>query len=121
MAVRRNAAFPGSMASPWRRERLCTISGNALAPAQATLHTISGRGARVTTTARPAMGNAVDLRHPEAGTIRGRVMAHAPDGVHVAFDPTARAVAFALAATTADMSRPGPRRRASGTSYPFDD
>jgi len=75
-------------------------------PAPAALASISATGALVETNARPALGASVRLQHPEAGTIEGKVTAITASGLTLAFDLCERSVAFALAATTADMSRP---------------
>jgi hypothetical protein len=75
-------------------------------PAPAALREISGRGAFLETNARPALGSRVTLSHPEAGTIEAVVRSVGDDGVHLAFDCGDSSVAFALAAITADMSRP---------------
>ena len=92
------------MASRWRRRRLCVlIAGD---PAPAALRTISASGAFLETNARPALGAAVELRHPEAGAIGAIVRSLAPDGVELGFPLGETSVAFALAAIAADMSRP---------------
>lgn len=57
------------------------------------------------TTARPDVGDDVELRHPEAGNIRAEVAGVSRDGVTLRFDRDARAVAFALTAIGTDMSR----------------
>jgi hypothetical protein len=75
-------------------------------PAPAALRDISGRGAFVETNARPAVGTRVTLQHPEAGAIEAVVRAVGAEGVQLAFDCGDASVAFALAAITADMSRP---------------
>jgi hypothetical protein len=75
-------------------------------PAPAALRTISASGAFLETNARPAPGDPVELRHPEAGAIAAVVRALAPDGVELRFPLGEASVAFALAAIAADMSRP---------------
>ena len=92
------------MASPWRQRRMCLLLGDA--PAPAAIREISARGAFLETNQRPPLGSRIELRHPVAGTIAGQVSALAADGISVAFTLDARAVAFALAAIAADMSRP---------------
>jgi hypothetical protein len=91
------------MASRWRRRRMCILVADAAAPAA--LREISARGAFLETNARPPLGSAVELRHPEAGAIEGVVQALAHDGVRLAFACSEESVAFALAAISADMSR----------------
>ena len=76
------------------------------APAPAALRTISASGAFLETNARPALGDSVELRHPEAGAIDATVRSLGPDGVELAFPFGEESVAFALAAIAADMSRP---------------
>jgi hypothetical protein len=92
------------MASRWRRRRMCVLIAGA--PAPAALRSVSASGAFLETNARPALGEAVQLRHPEAGAIAAIVRSLAPDGVELAFARTEASVAFALAAIAADMSRP---------------
>jgi len=92
------------MATRWRRRRMCVLIGAA--PAPAALRSITAGGAFVETEARPALGAAVELRHPEAGAIGATVRSLAPDGVELAFPLGEASVAFALAAIAADMSRP---------------
>ena len=93
------------MASPWRRRRLCIlVAGNA---APAALRQISARAAYVETAARPRLGARVELHHPDAGAIEGRVEAISGNGLYIAFVAGEHSVAFALGAIAADMSRPG--------------
>lgn len=103
MAARRK--FTGAaMASRWRRRPMCVLIADH--PAPAGLRTVSASGAFLETNARPPLGSAVELHHPEAGAIAGIVRAAADDGISIAFDCGEHSVAFALAAITADMSRP---------------
>ena len=92
------------MASRWRRRRMCILVAGAAAPAA--LRAISASGAFLETNARPALGDPVELRHPEAGAIEAIVRGIAPDGVELAFHCSETSVAFALAAIAADMTRP---------------
>jgi len=92
------------MASRWRSRRMCILMAEA--PAPAALREISGIGAFLETNARPSLGTTVALHHPEAGTIQGRVTALALDGVRLTFDGSEPAIAFALGAVVADMTRP---------------
>ncbi|HEX8379180.1 MAG TPA: PilZ domain-containing protein [Allosphingosinicella sp.] len=78
----------------------------AEAPAPAALRSVSASGAFLETNARPALGDRVELRHPEAGAIRATVRSLAPDGVELGFVFGEDSVAFALAAIAADMTRP---------------
>jgi hypothetical protein len=48
----------------------------------------------------------VRLQHPDAGAIEGEVTALRANGLTLGFALNERSVAFALAATTADMSQP---------------
>lgn len=75
------------------------------APMPAALTEISGRGARIETSARPLKGERVGFRHPVAGKIEAVVSAVGGGGVTLAFDGGARSVAFALAAIVADMTQ----------------
>lgn len=72
----------------------------------AALREVSAAGAFLETNARPALGARVTLRHPEAGTIGAVVRSLASDGITLGFDTGSASMAFALAAITADMSRP---------------
>lgn len=94
---------PG-MASPWRRRRMCMLLADT--PAPAALREVSATGAFLETNARPPIGERVELRHPEAGTIAGRVRGVTQDGIAIGFEASERSIAFALAAIAADMSRP---------------
>ena len=92
------------MASRWRRRRMCVLVAGR--PAPAALREISAIGAFLETALRPPVGAWVELRHPDAGIISGRVREIAADGIAIAFICCERSVAFALAAIAADMSRP---------------
>jgi hypothetical protein len=97
------------MASRWRRRRMCVlIADGGLDPAvaPAALREISATGAFLETNARPPLGSAVELHHPEAGAIEATVCSLAHDGIALGFDCGEQSVAFALAAIAADMSRP---------------
>jgi hypothetical protein len=92
------------MASRWRRRRMCVLITDL--PVPAALRTVSATGAFLETNARPPLGTEVELHHPEAGAIAGVVQALSNAGVEIAFACGEQSVAFALAAITADMSRP---------------
>lgn len=92
------------MASRWRRRQMCVLIAEH--PVPAALRDVSASGAFVETNARPGLGAGVELHHPEAGTISGVVRSLAHDGIGIGFDCGEHSVAFALAAITADMSRP---------------
>ncbi|HEY0149321.1 MAG TPA: hypothetical protein VGB70_09975 [Allosphingosinicella sp.] len=104
MAAQAKIGSTKAMASPWRRRRMCVLVADM--PAPAALREVSARGAFLETNARPPLGADVELRHPEAGSIRGTVYAVATDGVRLGFPCSEASVAFAVAAITADMSRP---------------
>lgn len=105
MAARRMIGKAPAMASPWRSRRMCILIADA--PAPAALREVSGAGAFLETNARPPLGSIVGLHHPEAGGISGRVTELALDGVRLAFDSGEPAIAFALGAVAADMTRSG--------------
>lgn len=92
-----------AMASPWRRRRMCVLVAGL--PAPALLCSISGAGALLETAARPEIGDVVELHHPEAGRIHAEVAGLSREGVMLRFDRGSGAVAFALTAIGADMSR----------------
>jgi len=75
-------------------------------PAPAALREISATGAFLETNARPALGSAVELHHPEAGSIDAIVSSLSNDGIALGFACGEASVAFALAAIASDMSRP---------------
>jgi hypothetical protein len=89
---------------PTGRRPLCLLLADR--PTPAALREVSGAGAWIETHARPECGSRVQLRHPDAGTIAGEVIGHDKEGLRLAFDRSEAAVAFALAAITADMSCP---------------
>ena len=68
-----------AMATRWRRRQSCVLVGQP--DATAGMKRLSGNGIILETIARPAIGDTVALRHPEAGTITGLVHAHHEDGV----------------------------------------
>lgn len=92
------------MASRWRRRRMCILIAGT--PAPAALRSICASGAFLETNARPALGDPVELRHPEAGAIGAIVRSLSPDGVEIGFPLSEASMAFALAAIAADMTRP---------------
>ena len=104
MAATHSLNSRSSMASRWRRRRMCVLIAEH--PAPAALREVSAAGAFLETNARPALGASVELHHPEAGAILGEVRTLADDGIGIAFVFGERSVAFALAAIAADMSRP---------------
>ena len=104
MAARRQWVGASAMASRWRRRRLCVLIAGS--PAPAALREVSATGAFLETNARPELGSGVELHHPEAGAISGIVRSLAHDGISIGFNCGEHSVAFALAAISADMSRP---------------
>jgi len=104
MAARRRINSALAMASRWRRRRMCVLIADA--PAPAGLRVVNAAGAFLETNARPDIGAAVELHHPEAGAIAATVRALASDGIEIAFACGEQSVAFALAAIASDMSRP---------------
>ncbi len=75
-------------------------------PMPAALRDVSATGAFLETNARPSLGSTIELHHPEAGAIAGFVQAVAGDGIQIGFQCGEISMAFALAAITADMTRP---------------
>jgi hypothetical protein len=104
MGVAARIGTAENMASRWRRRRMCVLIAGS--PAPAGLREVSARGAFLETNARPDLGSTVQLHHPEAGAIEAVVEALAHDGVRLRFTCSEASVAFAVAAITADMSRP---------------
>lgn len=101
-----NFDHAAAMASPWRRRRICQLIVDGIALPVALRH-IDARGARLDVAIPLALRSRVELRHPEAGTIRARVSEIGDDGIRIAFEGDEAAVAFALAAITADMTSGG--------------
>lgn len=93
-----------AMTTRWRQRRMCVLTCGGTHPAA--LRSVSAAGAFLETNARPDLGDAVSLCHPEAGTISGRVDAVHADGIALVFDGDVPACAFALGAIAADMSQP---------------
>lgn len=104
MGARQRSIGTTAMATPWRRRRMCLLVHER--PVPAALRDISATCAYLETNHRPPLGSQVELHHPEAGTISGIVRAVSSGGVQLAFHCSEQSVAFALAAITADMSRP---------------
>lgn len=104
MVARLKRTDDAAMASRWRRRALCLLLGAGDAPGA--LRRIDATGAFVETNLRPALGEMLELKHPDAGRIPATVAGVAPDGIALRFDYGARSVAFALSAIAADMSRP---------------
>ncbi len=104
MAARRLRYRSPEMASRWRRRAMCVLIAEL--PCPAGLREVSAAGAFLETNARPPLGAGVELHHPEAGAIRGTVRSIAGDGIAIGFEVGEQSVGFALAAITADMSRP---------------
>lgn len=105
MAARRRFIGAAAMASKWRRRRMCVLIADM--PMPAALRNVSANGAFLETNARPAIGAGVELHHPEAGAIVGKVQSLADDGIGISFSCSEASMAFALAAIASDMSSPG--------------
>lgn len=103
MAQLFNAPANASMASRWRRRRMCVLHADT--PSPAALEAVSGRGARLRSNARPARDAEIVLHHPVAGEIAARVSAVGEHGIDIAFAGDEASVAFALRAIAADMTQ----------------
>jgi hypothetical protein len=95
--------WPRAMASRWRRRRICELLADGRS-SKAALLDISGSEARVDTDLAPALGSEVELHHPYAGSITGRVSDIYTGGIRIRLDRQEHAVAFALGAIAADMT-----------------
>lgn len=95
---------PVAMASRWRRRRVCQLTEDDGRQSVA-LRSIDGRGARLETDHPPALGRIVELHHPEAGSIRATVSEIGLGSIRISFDGAEHAIAYALSAITADMTR----------------
>src|SRR3546814_20101771 len=117
MGARRRVVSASAMASRWRRRPMCVLIADL--PVPAALRHVSATGAFLETNARPALGTGVELHHPEAGAICGTVCSLSHYGIAIGFTCGEQSVAFALAAITADLSRPAarsPARRAPAST-----
>ena len=92
-----------SMASPWRRRRMCVLHADS--PSPAALEAVSGRGATIRSNAELTHGSSVTLVHPAAGEIVAEVHAVSETGIELSFLGDEHAVAFAFSAVAADMTR----------------
>lgn len=104
MTVWQRVDRPVAMASPWRRRRVCELRVDGTSQMVA-LRDISGSGARLDTPQPPQLGTQVELHHPHAGSITARVSEIGEGEIRLSFDRHERAIAFALAAIAADMTR----------------
>lgn len=104
MTVWRRIDRPEAMASRWRRRQVCELLAAGEAQSVA-LRDVSGTGATLDTNLPPALGSKVELRHPHAGSIFARVSEIGESGIRVSFDGREAAIAFALGAIAADMTR----------------
>ncbi|MHA3790230.1 hypothetical protein [Rhizorhabdus wittichii] len=95
-----------AMASPWRRRRVCQLIIDGI-PLPVALRQIDAGGARLDIGTPLPLGSTVELRHPEAGSIRARISEIGENSLRIAFDRSEAAVAYALAAITADMTSGG--------------
>jgi hypothetical protein len=87
----------------FRHRRLCVVvAGTRRDPGR--LRDISAAGATLDTNARPPLGEAVRLQHPEAGEIVARVSRHHGGGIGLSFELAPESVAFAIRAYAADMT-----------------
>lgn len=103
MSVWQRMNGPVAMASPWRRRQICELDAGGQIQLVA-LREISGSGARLDSSLPPVLGAQVELRHPHAGVIEGRVSEIGDGQIRVSFDRQERAIAFALGAIAADMT-----------------
>ena len=104
MSVWQRIERPVPMASPWRRRRVCRLMVDGQVQ-QVALRDISGTGARLDIGNPPPLGTRVELVHPDAGSIEGRVTAIGERDIRIGFDISERTMAFALGAIAADMTR----------------
>lgn len=93
-----------AMASRWRRRRVCELRAGGTFQMVA-LRDISGSGARLDTGNPPPLGTQVELVHPDAGSISGRVTEISQRDIRISFDVSERTIAFALNAIATDMTR----------------
>ena len=101
--VRVNRLIDRRSFARFRSRRLCLIVAGTRSDA-ARLREISATGAALDTNARPPLGEAVRLQHPEAGEIAARVSRHTREGISLSFDLGDEAVSFALLALATDMT-----------------
>jgi len=104
MTVWQHFDRPVAMASRWRRRQVCVLLTDSGAQSVA-LRDVSGQGARLDIAHPPALGTAVELRHPHAGSIMAHVSEISEGSIRISFDRRESAVAFALGAIASDMTR----------------
>jgi hypothetical protein len=104
MAFSQRIDQAGAMASRWRRRRICALHA-AGTVRKVALKDISGHGVLVEIAQPLELGLEVELRHPDAGAIVGRVREIGENQARIGFDGREEAVAFALGAIMADMTR----------------
>lgn len=92
-----------AMATRWRRRSVCTLSADGSSQS-VTLRAIDGNGAQLEVGDPPAPGSQIQLRHPHAGTIAGKVTESGHRTIRIGFDRSEAAIAYALAAIAADMT-----------------
>ncbi len=92
-----------AMANRWRRRTVCAVLADGHRHA-VTLRAIDGNGAQLDIAEPPALGAQIELIHPHAGTIAGRVTDIGNGTIRVGFDRSEGAIAYALAAIAADMT-----------------
>lgn len=103
--------LPGAGASTrFRSQRLCIlVAGTRRDPAR--LRDISAAGATLDTLSRPALGESVQLHHPDAGEITACVARHSREGIGLSFEIDDAAVSFAMLVLATDMTNgPTPSR-----------
>jgi hypothetical protein len=91
-----------SMATRWRRRRMCMLIADR--PAPAALREVSPVAPSSKPTHAPRSARSSSCAIPDAGSITGQVRSIADDGIGIAFSFGERSVAFALAAIAADMT-----------------
>ncbi|WP_255454802.1 hypothetical protein [Parasphingopyxis sp. CP4] len=82
---------------------MCVLHADS--PSPAALEAVSGRGATIRSNAELTHGSNVTLVHPAAGEIVAEVHAVSETGIELSFLGDEHAVAFALSAVAADMTR----------------
>jgi hypothetical protein len=104
MSVRHFFVPRGSADLRRAHPRQCVVL--ARNPVQAMLASLTGNLAVLETAAPLPVGTSIDLLHPEAGMIPGRVVGSTADRMSIAFNAGNRRLGYAIRALARALARP---------------